>query len=98
MTSVRYRVRFNGALTAPFSLSRGLRQGDPLSPYLFLFVADGLSKFISKKVESQSLQELHICRGAPSISHLLFADDTLLFFKASVEQANIVREILDVYR
>jgi hypothetical protein len=80
-----------------FFPSRGLRQGDPLSPYLFLFVADGLSKLISKKVESQSLQELRICRGAPGISHLLFADDTLLFFRASVVQANTVREILDVY-
>jgi hypothetical protein len=94
---VCYRIRFNGALSAPFSPTRGLRQGDPLLPYLFLFVADGLCKLISKKVESQSLQELRICRGAPGISHLLFADDTLRFFKASVEQANTVREILDFY-
>jgi hypothetical protein len=97
VTSVHYTICFNGAMSAPFFPSRGLRQGDPLSPYLFLFVADGLSKLISKKVETQALQELHICRGAPGISHLLFADDTMLFFKASVDQANTIKEILDTY-
>jgi hypothetical protein len=60
-------------------------------------VADGLSKLISKKVESQALQELHICRGAPGISHLLFGDDTMLFFRASVGQANTIKDILDTY-
>jgi hypothetical protein len=95
--SVCYSIRFNGVMMTPFSPSRGLRQGDPLSPYLFLFVTDGLSKLISRKVEVQALQELHICRGAPGISHLLFADDTLLFFKATSEQASVVKDILDTY-
>lgn len=55
VSSVRYTVRFNGAMSAPFIPSRGLRQGDPLSPYLFLFVADGLSTLISNKVQHGSL-------------------------------------------
>jgi hypothetical protein len=97
VTSVRYSVRFNGVVSAPFSPSRGLRQGDPLSPYLFLFVADGLSKIISKKVETHALQELRICRGAPGVSHLLFADDTLLFFKANAAQASVIKEVINIY-
>jgi hypothetical protein len=97
VTSVRYSVRFNGVATPPFSPSRGLRQGDPLSPYLFLFVADGLSQLIHRKVQDDALKELHICRGAPGISHLLFADDTLLFFKANPAQAMVVKEIVDTY-
>lgn len=97
VTSVRYSICFNGVMSAPFSPSRGLPQGDPLSPYLFLFAADVLSKLISRKVELQALQELHICRSAPGVSHLLFADDTLLSFKATVEQATQVKDVLHTY-
>jgi hypothetical protein len=81
----------------PFSPSRGIRQGDPLSPYLFLFVADGLSCLIRKEIENNSLHEFHICRRAPGISHLLFADDSLLFFEGSIEQGLVVKSILDKY-
>jgi hypothetical protein len=97
VTTVRYSIRFNGQLLDSFTPSRGIRQGDPLSPYIFLFVADGLSCLIRKEVESSSLRELHICRRAPGISHLLFADDSLLLFEGSVEQASIVKSILDKY-
>jgi len=97
ISSVRYTVRFNGVPPASFTPTRGLRQGDPLSPFLFLFVADGLSTLLQKKVQDRSLQELKVCRGAPGISHLLFADDTLLFFKANVEQASLAKQALDLF-
>jgi len=83
--------------SASFTPTRGLRQGDPLSPFLFLFVADGLSTLLQKKVQDRSLQDLKVCRGTPGISHLLFADDTLLFFKANVEQASLVKQALDLF-
>lgn len=50
VTTVRYSVKFNGTLLSSFAPSRGLRQGDPLSPFLFLFVADGLSLLMKEKV------------------------------------------------
>jgi hypothetical protein len=81
----------------PFSPTRGLRQGDPLSPYLFLFVAHGLSCLIIREIELGALNELHICRRAPGISHLLFADDSLLFFEGSVNQAMVIKSILNRY-
>jgi hypothetical protein len=59
VTTVRYSIRFNGQLLDSFTPSRGIRQGDPLSLYIFLFVADGLSCMIRKEVESSSLRELH---------------------------------------
>jgi hypothetical protein len=73
VTAVNYSVYFNNVLLNPFKPSRGLRQGDPLSLYLFLFVAD------AAKVRRGALHELKICRRAPGISHLLFADDTPVF-------------------
>lgn len=97
VTSVQYNVRFNGHLLEPFSPTRGLRQGDPLSPYLFLLVADGLSNIIKSNESEGLIQPLKVCRRAPGISHLLFADDSLLFFKADTEQASRIRDVLQMY-
>lgn len=79
VTTVRYSVKFNGTLLRSFTPSRGLIQGDPLSPFLFLFVADGLSLLLKEKVEQNELSSLKNCRNTPGISHLLFTDDTLDF-------------------
>jgi hypothetical protein len=62
-----------------------------------LFVADGLSRILQHDVEKGVLHELKICRNAPGISHLLFADDALLFLEATEEQANRVHDALRIY-
>lgn len=77
--------RCNGELLESFQPSRGLRQGDPLSPYLFLLVAEGLCTLLNKEVAVGGLTPIKVARGSPGISNLLFADDSLLFFKATVE-------------
>lgn len=97
LTSVRYSVRLNGNMTEPFCPTRGLRQGDPLSPYLFLFIADGLSKILERRKVEGLIQPLKVCRAAPGVSHLLFADDSLLFFKANIDQATRIKEALDLF-
>ena len=97
VTTVRYTVRFNGVLLDTFQPTRGLRQGDPLSPYLFLFVADGLSKILQQGVTDRALEGLRVSRRAPEITSLLFADDSLLFFRASLEQTRWVKEALCRY-
>ena len=68
-----------------FIPTRGLRQGDPLSTFLFLFVADGLSALLQKEINDNQIVPLKVCRRAPGISHMLFADDTLLFFKVDTQ-------------
>lgn len=69
-----------GVLEA-FTPSRGLRKGETLSPFLFLFIADALSVLVHKSSTMNILEGLKICRNAPLISHFLFVDDSLLFFQ-----------------
>ena len=56
VTSVRYQVRLNNTVSDFFSPSRGLRQGDPLLPYFFLFCAEGLTSLISYEEEQGNIQ------------------------------------------
>ncbi|WVZ57554.1 hypothetical protein U9M48_007926 [Paspalum notatum var. saurae] len=73
---------------------KNLHQGDPLSPYLFLFVAEALSVLLHNKVVQGDIEELRVTRNAPGVSHLLFADDSLLFVKADLGQVTRVQELL----
>jgi hypothetical protein len=97
VTTVRYSVKFNGATLDSFTPSRGLRQGDPLSPFLFLLVADGLSALLRKSVANSTITPVKVCPRAPGVSHLLFEADTLLFFKAESQQAAAIRELINTY-
>lgn len=97
ITSVTYSVKCNGSLLDVIVPSRGLRQGDPLSSYLFVFIADGLSNLLTREIKRGSMTALKVPRGSPGISNLLFADDSLPFFKATVEQAKRVKEVLEVF-
>jgi hypothetical protein len=69
--SVRYQVRFNSKDTDMFTPTRELRQGDPLSPYLFLLCAEGLSSLLLYEEEVGGIDGVRVCRNAPSVSHLI---------------------------
>lgn len=77
--------------------SKGLRQRDPLSPYLFLFCAEGLSAFLRHAAERQAIHGVAVYRKAPRIFHLFFADDSLIFFRASLEECNELQRIFTLY-
>lgn len=84
-------------LTEQFMPSRGLRQGDPLSPYLFVICAKGLLALLHDVERTGKLSGIRICQGVPVVSHLLFAGDSVLLLKAKHEEAQALREILDLY-
>lgn len=63
ITTVSYYVIINGVVQGSIFPTRGLRQGDPLSPYLFLLYADGFSSLINEAIKNQMLSEISICRG-----------------------------------
>ena len=95
--SVKYKVRVNSMETETFIPTRGLRQGDPLSPYLFLLVAEGLSRLLKGAESRGELHGVRVCRDAPVVSHLLFADDSLILMQASKENADNLKRLLDRY-
>ena len=67
VTSVKYRIRVNGELTEEFIPECGLRQGDPISPYLFLLCAEGFSALLSQAELEGKIHGISICRGAPAV-------------------------------
>jgi hypothetical protein len=97
VTSVSYQVRVNGTLTDVIFPGRGLRQGDPLSPYLFLLCAEGFSALLNKAEIEGELEGIQICHGAPSFNHLVFADDSLVLIKATRESTKSLQNVLELY-
>lgn len=83
LSTVSYRIRVNGELSQVIKPQRGLRQGDPLSSYLFLLCAEGFSALLSRAEREGSLKGVKVCQRAPSVSHLLFADDSLILFRTN---------------
>ncbi|XP_019186580.1 PREDICTED: uncharacterized protein LOC109181284 [Ipomoea nil] len=97
VTSVSYNIQVNGTKCDPIIPTRGIRQGDPLSPYLFIICAEGLSMMLQRAHNVGLIHGCRVTRGAPPISHLFFADDSLLFFKAKAEEATEVKKCLSDY-
>lgn len=79
ISTVTYQLLINGEPTSIITPHRGLRQGDPLSPYLFIICAEGLSTCLRRAVQNGYISGGRASHGGPCVSHMLFADDSLLF-------------------
>ena len=97
VSSVTYVVRVNGVPYGQISPARGLHQGDPLSPYLFIIVAEGLSALLHKAIREKKLKGVTASVRGPRISNLFFADDSLIFGRATTMECTEIQRILKVY-
>ncbi|XP_074267464.1 uncharacterized protein LOC141590805 [Silene latifolia] len=95
--TVSYEIIINGTPGNALRPKTGIRQGDPLSPYLFALSTEVLSQLLLHAQTLQKLQGIRVCRNAPAVSHLLFADDSIFFSQANSGNAIVLRHILDLY-
>ena len=95
--SATYYVLVNREPKGHMSPTRGIRQGDPLSPCLFLLYLEGLNGLIEHVVDRKHIKGFLLCRNGPKISHLFLAYDSLFFFRARLEDVQKIQEILDKY-
>lgn len=97
VTTVRYTLLINGNLSQSVTLKKGLRQGDPISPFLFLMYANILSLALMKVENQKRIKGVQIGRHGIPITHLFFADNALLFFKHNAHSLANIQDILNWY-
>ena len=91
------QVLWNGEQGSSFTPSCGVRQGDPMSPYLFVLCIERLAHSILHEVQDGSWKPIKLGRGGVPLTHLFFADDLLLFMEASMAQVEVVKRVLSEF-
>ncbi|XP_061336789.1 uncharacterized protein LOC133283880 [Gastrolobium bilobum] len=97
VTSTVMNILWERETIDDFMPTRGIRQGDPLSPYLFVLCIDRLAHLILEATSHKLWKPVVLKKNDPPISHLFFTDDLLLFAEASVQQATIISKILKCF-
>ena len=95
ISSASFQVILNGDLSEKFASGSGIRQGDPLSPYIFVLCMEKLSHLIQSAIEIGAWKPIRSSQNGPLVSHLFFADDLILFAEASCSQARILKQCMD---
>ena len=96
--TVTYSIMLNGQPYGWITPTRGLRQGDPLLPYLFLLVTKGLHALFDQAKGIRDIRGVSLCPAGPKVSHLLFADDSVVFYRATVSECVKIQTILYQYK
>lgn len=94
ITTTSFFVLVNGFPSKLFNAFRGIRQGDPLSPFLFTIVVEALSILLVKARDMGVISGFEVSRNGEAISHLQLADDTILFSSTKIEEILSMKRIL----
>ncbi|XP_015971011.1 uncharacterized protein LOC107494490 [Arachis duranensis] len=97
VATVSMLVLINGSPSKPFKMERGLRQGDLVSPFLFVLVVDMLHRMIGEAVRNGCISPLLVGRDNVALSHLQFADDTILFCPPEEETIKNYKRLLQCF-
>ena len=97
ITTPYFSILVNGTPTKTFNASRGIRQGDPLSQFLFILAAEGLSRYLKKERIAKKIKGLRLWGNELPITHQQFVDDIMLFGKASLKEVRNLKKILDLF-
>ncbi len=97
VSTVSFSVLVNGGTTNHFYPTRGIRQGDPLSPYLFILCQEVLSRLIEKECLAGSLKGVKMNLAGPAFTHVMYVDDLMFFAKASSQEVQILDGCLEQY-
>ncbi|KAA3481719.1 reverse transcriptase [Gossypium australe] len=92
---VSYSVVLNEIQGTEFKPTRAIRQGDPLSLYLFIICVEGFSKLLNKAKWEGKIEGARVGRGELVITHLFFVDDSILFGKATMEGATSMKSVVN---
>ena len=87
----------NGYLSRIVNPQRGLRQGDPLSPYLFIVQAEVLSLLMQRVLGNGEIARIKMVSTGPPLTHLLFVDDCIIFAKADEEEIYRIITVLNIF-
>jgi len=90
-------ILLNGSPSEAFTPSRGLRQGDPLSPFLFILAAEGLGSLVNDQVSREQIKGLQICGEDIPVSHQQFVDDVMLYGQATLKEAQKIIKSLSQF-
>eukprot|EP00253_Pinus_taeda_P008598 PITA_08598 len=96
ISSAFFSILINGIPTTTFQASRGIRQGDPLSPFLFIIMAEGLGRCIKNAIQTQELKGITL-HQAPTVSHQQFVDDNMIFGYPLVQEARALNSLLLIF-
>lgn len=94
VTMFNYKVFVNGRPEKTITPTKGLCQGNPISPFLFIMCTEELSYMLNRANQQKKIQGAYVKRGGTHINHFLFADDCILYSKAAKDDWDMIHEIL----